>query len=350
VPRDAPGKRDGPRCPERAFSGGNASAVLTSWPFGHHGFRYLSVGAPTQVSRDLELQTYDLRMRILSSPSPATRSVIVAIDDASMARLGRWPWPRSHHAEVIQKLKTAGAKVIAPAIQFQEPDEGSGLQVLDRLDRYVDASLGDRPKELLDPLRQELARVRGELDHDARLEKAIGEAGNVVLLMPMQGASADRRQTQPAASPVSVSQQAFHVVKKLGKGLPSAPPRVTLPWSGSPNAPRGWVPSSFPWIRMGHAGRKPGGGLSGRRVSGLQSRGRCAIAGVTSEQMACQLGQGVTLGSRLVETDPGMRMFIQYLGDERTVRTSLTPMSSTARRPRPRSVERPSSSGSRPRD
>jgi eukaryotic-like serine/threonine-protein kinase len=268
----------------------------------------------------LELQTYDLRMRMLSSPSPATRSAIVAIDDASMARLGRWPWPRSHHAEVIQKLKTAGAKVIAPAIQFQEPDEGSGLQVLDRLDRYVDASLGDRPKEILDPLRQELARVRGELDHDARLEKAIGEAGNVVLLMPMQGASADRRQAQTAASPVSVSQQAFHVVKNLGEGSPIRATACNPPLERFSRRAAGMGPILFP---LDPDGATRAENLVVAYQDDVYPAFSLVVAarlqGVTSEQMACQLGQGVTLGSRIVETDPGMRMFIQYLGDERTV-------------------------------
>ncbi len=48
-------------------------------------------------------------------------SIIVAIDDASLGRIGRWPWPRTVHADLINKLKSAGAKVIALDVNMAEP-------------------------------------------------------------------------------------------------------------------------------------------------------------------------------------------------------------------------------------
>jgi EAL domain-containing protein (putative c-di-GMP-specific phosphodiesterase class I)/CHASE2 domain-containing sensor protein len=36
--------------------------------------------------------------------------VLVAIDDRSLSEIGRWPWPRRQHAEMISKLADAGAK------------------------------------------------------------------------------------------------------------------------------------------------------------------------------------------------------------------------------------------------
>lgn len=50
-----------------------------------------------------------------------TSAVIVAIDDASLSKIGRWPWPRNVHAELIDKLKALGAKVIALDVNFPEP-------------------------------------------------------------------------------------------------------------------------------------------------------------------------------------------------------------------------------------
>ena len=38
--------------------------------------------------------------------------VLVAIDDASLRQVGRWPWPRRHYAELIDKTSEAGAKSI----------------------------------------------------------------------------------------------------------------------------------------------------------------------------------------------------------------------------------------------
>lgn len=52
-------------------------------------------------------------------------AVIVAIDDASLGRIGRWPWPRSVHAQLIDKLKTAGATVVALDVNFPEPSDAT---------------------------------------------------------------------------------------------------------------------------------------------------------------------------------------------------------------------------------
>src|SRR3970040_1024389 len=48
--------------------------------------------------------------------------VIVGIDDASMAELNvRWPWPRSLHARLSDRLREAGAAVIAMDVIFDHP-------------------------------------------------------------------------------------------------------------------------------------------------------------------------------------------------------------------------------------
>ena len=55
------------------------------------------------------------------TPDPSI--VIVAIDDASITRLGRWPWDRKIHADLIRKLKDAGAVVIGYDVNFPEPQD-----------------------------------------------------------------------------------------------------------------------------------------------------------------------------------------------------------------------------------
>jgi EAL domain-containing protein (putative c-di-GMP-specific phosphodiesterase class I)/CHASE2 domain-containing sensor protein len=44
--------------------------------------------------------------------------VLVAIDDPSLRAIGRWPWPRSQHAKLTNRLSAAGAKRIFFDIQF----------------------------------------------------------------------------------------------------------------------------------------------------------------------------------------------------------------------------------------
>lgn len=48
--------------------------------------------------------------------------IIVAIDEQSLATLGRWPWPRILHAELIDQLTAAGAATIIFDIIFAEPE------------------------------------------------------------------------------------------------------------------------------------------------------------------------------------------------------------------------------------
>jgi adenylate cyclase len=57
------------------------------------------------------------------APQPHTPPVrIVDIDEASLARLGQWPWPRTHLAALLDQLGAAGAAVVAFDILFAEPD------------------------------------------------------------------------------------------------------------------------------------------------------------------------------------------------------------------------------------
>lgn len=54
------------------------------------------------------------------------RLVIIAIDDASLSKLGRWPWDRSVHAEIIRRLETAGVAAIGYDVSFSESSTERG--------------------------------------------------------------------------------------------------------------------------------------------------------------------------------------------------------------------------------
>lgn len=66
---------------------------------------------------------YDLMLARLRQPVD-DRIVLVVVDDKSLAALGRWPWSRGVHAELVQKLSAAGARGIAFDVMFSEPDAG----------------------------------------------------------------------------------------------------------------------------------------------------------------------------------------------------------------------------------
>lgn len=63
---------------------------------------------------------YDLAQNIQHRP-PAQDIVIVAIDEDSLSQLGRWPWSRKTHAQLIERLHHSGAKAIGLDILFSEP-------------------------------------------------------------------------------------------------------------------------------------------------------------------------------------------------------------------------------------
>lgn len=60
---------------------------------------------------------YDLGRYLTFKPAPAD-IVIVAIDETSLKSIGRWPWSRNVHADLVNKLKLEQARVIGLDIIF----------------------------------------------------------------------------------------------------------------------------------------------------------------------------------------------------------------------------------------
>ena len=78
--------------------------------------------------RGFDLGIYDLFYSVRGDMAPSEQIVLVGIDQQSLAKLGRWPWPRGRYAPLIEKIHAAGARTIGLAIILQEdPDqEASG--------------------------------------------------------------------------------------------------------------------------------------------------------------------------------------------------------------------------------
>ncbi len=69
-----------------------------------------------------ELATYDVRLRMRAQRPASPRVVIVGIDTASLVREKcGWPWPRTKHAKLIERLSSAGAGAILLDILFDFP-------------------------------------------------------------------------------------------------------------------------------------------------------------------------------------------------------------------------------------
>ena len=80
----------------------------------------------------IELKTYDWRLSSTARPETARTDIaLVEIDEYSLRNLqpnvGRWPWPRAIHAELIDYLARAPAKVIGYDVNFAEADTRRGF-------------------------------------------------------------------------------------------------------------------------------------------------------------------------------------------------------------------------------
>ncbi|MCL7713501.1 CHASE2 domain-containing protein [Stenotrophomonas mori] len=56
------------------------------------------------------------------------RLIIVAIDERSLQQLGQWPWPRSTHAQLLERLREAGVDRVALDLMLPEPDRKDATQ------------------------------------------------------------------------------------------------------------------------------------------------------------------------------------------------------------------------------
>jgi adenylate cyclase len=78
----------------------------------------------TKLFRTVELSTVDARFSVRGDERPPRDLVVVGVDAESQQRLNeQWPFPRSFHARVIDRLKADGAKVIAVDIAISQPSK-----------------------------------------------------------------------------------------------------------------------------------------------------------------------------------------------------------------------------------
>jgi adenylate cyclase len=122
----------------------------------------LRLAIPDFIER-LSLIAFDTYQK--ESPRPASDAPIriVDIDDKSLKDIGQWPWPRSIVAELLDKLREAGAAVVVFDVLFSEPDRTSPKLLLPLL------TSGGAAEEDAKRLLQAIT------DPDERLAAAIGQ-------------------------------------------------------------------------------------------------------------------------------------------------------------------------------
>jgi CHASE2 domain-containing sensor protein len=308
----------------------------------------------------MERSAYDFAMRI-NDRSAGDRVAVIAIDDESIANIGRWPWSREIHAEMIGLLSQNKPKVIGHTVFFLEPQQDAGLphlrelsaafrqsSLMDRLPLDLDALrvlVGDArnlagtlpadapPRGLLDRLAafyeqsslskqalddalgfaDRLARAEDALDADRKLAESMKRAGNVVLGMPLVLGEALGK--PDADLPDFVRKDLLtRVVDRVG-----AEENGDLPASSV-----GAIP---PIPELGGAAAAVGHLIDALDVDGVKRNEMLALnhygqylpavslliaarsLNLGPEDIELWLGEGVKLGKLVIGSDPGLRMF-----------------------------------------
>src|SRR5215472_3729011 len=71
---------------------------------------------------ELRVRVFDFYQRFDPRVKTARPVAIVDIDEASLKKLGQWPWPRTYMADMVINLANLGAVAIAFDVVFSEPD------------------------------------------------------------------------------------------------------------------------------------------------------------------------------------------------------------------------------------
>jgi serine/threonine-protein kinase len=136
----------------------------------------------SELVPSLERKAYDIGL-LASSREPHPDVVVIAIDETSLANIGRWPWQRDVLAKMTDILASAKPKLIASTILLSEPQVDKGYQYVSRL-----LDLAAKSPPLPDAASKGaivalLKEAEQELNTDRKLADSYAKAGNV--LMPM---------------------------------------------------------------------------------------------------------------------------------------------------------------------
>ncbi len=272
----------------------------------------LAVAANGDLIQSLERKAYDLGVKA-ASRTPSDKIAVIAIDDRSIANIGRWPWPRDIHAKMTDTLATARAKVIVNSTFFFEPQVDPGLIYINKL---LDLYAKSTPQEASEPaqLGMLLQEAEQALNTDRKLADAFRRAGNIMLPMVF-------RLAEPQGNP--------------DKALPGyvAANSLTLGSSGAEFHPPSGMDPLYPIAELG--GNAAGIGhlnavsdVDGAvRAEPLVVRYYERLFPALSVMVAAKSlnlglndikpvpGEGLQVGKLRIRTDPGLHMYTFFYGD-----------------------------------
>jgi eukaryotic-like serine/threonine-protein kinase len=270
----------------------------------------------SDLLQSLERKAYDMGVQA-SSRTPSDRIAVIAIDDTSIANIGRWPWSRETHAKMTDLLAGAKAKVIGNTVLFSEAQVDPGYVYVTKLLEIAGRSAPEGQPAPAGDMGQIVALLKEaeqQLNTDRKLAESYTKAGNVVL--PMVFALGEPR-------------------GKPDKPLPDFVQKNAVSAQGAQNAPAPQPTSALQYpidllgkaaAALGHLNSNPDvdGGVRTEPLvvqyfdqyyPSLSMMIAAKSLNLTPADIKVRLGEGVNVGKLKIGTDPALQMQTFYYKD-----------------------------------
>jgi eukaryotic-like serine/threonine-protein kinase len=275
------------------------------------------IGGGSAFLQSLERKAYDLGVQA-SSRDAGDKIAIIAIDDQSIANIGRWPWPRDVQAKMTDMLVGAHAKVIGNTAFFIEPQLDPGLAYINKLAEFVGKSSISTSADG-GQLNAMIKEAEGALNTDAKLAESFKKAGNVVLAMPF--IIGEPRGNPDKPLPAYITKNSLtKIVDRIGAAESGLLPIPTL--AVSPPIPE--IGESA--AAIGHLNANPDvdGAIRSEPLilayydqfyPSLSLQVAAKYLNLQTKDIEARLGEGVRLGKLNITTDAALQMNTFFYGD-----------------------------------
>jgi len=261
----------------------------------------------------LDLKIYDVLMGLRGDQTSASDIVMVDIDDDSIEKLGRWPWPRSLLAQGIKKIDAGQPKVIGLNLLLSEPQKSDGLEELDKLESLFAKTIFDRAGKQGHAFLRAMNQARERLDNDKKLTAALTAADKVVLPILFKEAAVIAERA--AETNANLIEQSIQNVKKTEGGDVPRASDILLPINTFLSAAGGIGHFNLFYDMDGTARRErllyEYGGLY---VPSYTLKMASLYLNLPSSKIKAELGATVKLGKLSIPTTWRSEMLISFKG------------------------------------
>jgi len=269
----------------------------------------------SDLMQSLERKAYDLGVRA-SSRVPSDKIAIIAIDDESIANLGRWPWPREVQGMLLDILANGHAKVIGHTVIFSEPQVDAGLDYVNKIGEFLaNSSLKRSNPAEWDQLNAILQEALSHLDNDKKLADSMAKANSVLLGMLFEFGEPQGKPDHPL--PDFVLKNGLTNVKDGGTGaapISTASATIPIPLLGAQALGLGHL-NVTPDVDGGIRTEPLVVGYFDQYYPSLSLMLAAKSLNLDPKDIQVTLGKSVKIGNLSITTDPMLRMHTFFYND-----------------------------------